>query len=145
MEEAAKVYLEAKDKNDTRTLDKLKNRFDGFQKIEDFITKKNQEQENAASLAAIQDWCIFRHLSDYPRGLNVRTNANSPLNQMGTRTRALQSNVQIAKAGSRKMEDAIECIADHVRNIFAGSVVQKILHTNILDKNATYGLVRINP
>ena len=55
MEEAAKVYLEAKDKNDTRTLDKLKNRFDGFQKIEDFITKKNQEQENAASLAAIQD------------------------------------------------------------------------------------------
>lgn len=57
MEEAAKVYLEAKDKNDTRTLDKLKNRFDGFQKIEDFITKKNQEQENAASLAAIQVRC----------------------------------------------------------------------------------------
>ena len=57
MEEAAKVYLEAKDKNDTRALDKLKNRFDGFQKIEDFITKKNQEQENAASLAAIQVWC----------------------------------------------------------------------------------------
>ena len=57
MEEAAKVYLEAKDKNDTRALDKLKNRFDGIQKIEDFITKKNQEQENAASLAAIQVWC----------------------------------------------------------------------------------------
>ena len=55
MEEAAKIYLEAKDKNDTRTLDKLKKRFDGFQKIEDFITKKNQERENAASLAAIQD------------------------------------------------------------------------------------------
>ena len=55
MEEGAKAYLEAKDKNDARTLDKLKNRFDGFQKIEDFITKKNQERENAASLAAIQD------------------------------------------------------------------------------------------
>ena len=60
MEKAAKVYLEAKDKNDKRTLDKLKNRFDGFQKIEDFITKKNQEQENAASLAAIQAWCSQR-------------------------------------------------------------------------------------
>ena len=60
MEKAAKVYLEAKDKNDKRTLDKLKNRFDGFQKIEDFITKKNQEQENAASLAAIKAWCSQR-------------------------------------------------------------------------------------
>ena len=55
MEEASKVYLEAKDKNYTTTLDKLKNRFDGFQKIEDFITKKNQQRENAASLEAIQD------------------------------------------------------------------------------------------
>ena len=71
MEEAAKVYLEAKDKNDTRTLDKLKNRFDGFQKIEDFITKKNQEQENAASLAAIQVCCSDRQLQSMIHIINL--------------------------------------------------------------------------
>ena len=42
------------------------------------------------------------------------------------------------------MEDAIECIADHVENISAGNVALQISLINILVRNATYGLVKIN-
>ena len=37
-----------------------------------------------------------------------------------------QSSVQIATVGFKRMEDAIECIAVHVENIFVGNAVRQI-------------------
>ena len=53
-----------------------------------------------------------------------------------------QSNVQIATVGFKRMEDATECIADSVKNIFVGNVVQQISLMIILENNVVYGLVK---
>ena len=53
-----------------------------------------------------------------------------------------QSNVQIATVGFKRMEDATECIADSVKNIFVGNVVHQISLMIILENNVVYGLVK---
>jgi len=42
------------------------------------------------------------------------------------------------------MEDAIECIADHVENTSAGNVALQISLISILENNVDYGLVKTN-
>ena len=53
-----------------------------------------------------------------------------------------RNNVQIAIVGFKRTEDATECIADSVKNIFVGNVVQQISLMIILENNVVYGLVK---
>ena len=55
-----------------------------------------------------------------------------------------RNNVQIATVGFKRMEDAIECIADHVENTSAGNVALQISLISILENNVDYGLVKTN-